>query len=125
MLLNIIRWLAVIPAVWLASMFTLFSLLQIALAAERFIPRIGHIVRIMITVAAYFFYGGVLVSVGGWVAPSHKTVVVIILAIYSIIEAWRRCFIYSHFGKIAYWNCSSHVLGSFTAALIFSRGISA
>jgi len=119
MFLNIIRWLAVIPAVWLASVFALLPLLPVALAAERFIPHIGHILRITITVVAYFIYGGVLVLVGGWVAPSHKGVVVIVVAIYSIIEAWRRCFIYSHFAKIAYWNAAATALGSITVASNF------
>ncbi len=119
MFLNIIRWLAVIPAVLLARGLAMKPLMPVVLAAERLGPRIGYILHMTISVIAYFIYGAVLVLVGGWVAPSHKNVVVVIVAVFSIIEAWRRCYIFSHFTKAAYLNAVATALGSITVALIF------
>lgn len=119
MFLNIIRWLAVIPAVWLMRALAMLPFMPVAVAAERLGPRIGYILHMAITLFAYFFYGAVLVLVAGWVAPSHKNVVVVVVAVFSIIEAWRRCYIFSHFTKAAYLNAAATALGSITAVSNF------
>ena len=119
MILDVIRWVALIPALSLVNAFAMLPLLPVALAAERLGPRVGPILRSTVSGIAYLFYGAALVFVGGWVAPNHKVVVVDLVTIFSIFEAWRRCYIFSHFTKNAYLYAAATALGSIIVASQF------
>jgi|SRR6266850_1679188 len=116
-ILQILRWLAVIPSAWLASLACILASGKVGALAERLAGEvIGGALHRMLTVIAYFFYGFLFVAVGGWVAPSHNMVVVVLFTVFSIIEAWRRCFIFGHFTKFAYLNGAAAALGALTVA---------
>ena len=113
MILDVIRWIALIPIVYVVTTLLLAALLHIAVAFERW----GWIaLRLVFTVAVYFVFGAVLVLLAEWIAPNHKKLIGLLAALFSIVEAWRRCYIYAHFTRMAYPNAFATALGSIVAA---------
>lgn len=120
MLSTVIRWILLIPAVGLTTSLILKIFLPKPLIAERLGGRqFGNHLRSFITVLAYFLYGFFPVAVGGWIAPSYKIIVGILLALFSVVEALRRSYIFSHFTKSAYSNAAATIIGSVIAATNF------
>jgi hypothetical protein len=117
MLLNILRWIVLIPAVYVITTLLFAALMRVAVAFERLGgPRVGLALRLVFTIVAYFCFGAVLVLVAEWIAPSQQKLVGLLAALFSIIEAWRRCYIYAHFTRMAYPNAIATALGSIIAA---------
>ena len=61
-------------------------------------------------------HAAVLVLLAEWIAPNHKKLIGLLAALFSIVEAWRRCYIYAHFTRMAYPNAFATALGSIVAA---------
>ena len=98
---------------------TLFlaALIRVAVAFEGLGgPRIGVALRLAFTAIVYFLFGSVVVFVAVWIAPAQQKLVGLLAALFSIIEAWRRCYIYAHFTRMAYPNAIATALGSIIAA---------
>src|SRR5882724_5851060 len=108
MILDVIRWVALIPIVYIVPTLVLAALLRVAVAFERS----GWItLRLVFTVAVYFVFGAVMVLLAVWIAPNHKKLIGLLVALFSIVEAWRRCHIYAHFTRMAYPNAFATALG--------------
>ena len=118
-----LRWIIFVPVAWLLSHLSLLVTGQIGLFIEylnkdRARAAIPTIIGI-IGVVGYFFYGFVFVVVGGLLAPTHKLLVVVVLAAFYSLEAWRRCVRFAAITNWAYGNAVATIVGAITVVFTF------
>jgi len=111
------RWIAVLPCAWLVSFFlvSIFGMLGLLMQKSGTFFRKFYFINVI----GYLLCGFFFVVVGGWIAPSYKTTVVIFLAVLKIIDALRVRVLFKWTGSIATYNFTATIVGAIFAVINF------